>query len=130
QDVKRLAVLLRVVGPIGFYRVPELLEAFLVGVAVLYDEGGDALGMLESEAPADGRPIVHDVHRIALHAERIEQAVNKLSEGVGVEGNRGGVGQVALPVAGVVGGNQVIAVGELGDKIAKHGRRGGEAVQQ
>src|SRR5262249_29986767 len=54
QDVKRLAVLLRVVGPIGFERVPELLEAFLVGVAVLYDEGGDALGMLESEAPADG----------------------------------------------------------------------------
>src|SRR5262249_4244700 len=69
QDVKRLAVLLRVVGPIGFDRVPELLEAFLVGAAVLYDEGGDALGMLESEAPADGRPIVHDVHRIALHAE-------------------------------------------------------------
>src|SRR5499433_2218280 len=80
QDVKRLAVLFRVVGPIGFDRVPELLEAFLVGIAVLYDKGGDALGMLESKAPADGRPIVHDVHRIALHAERLEQAVNKLSE--------------------------------------------------
>ena len=46
QDVKRFAVLFRAVGPIVFDRVPELLEAFLVGVAVLHDESGDALGML------------------------------------------------------------------------------------
>ena len=38
QHVQRLAVSLRVVGPIGLDRIPELFQPFVIGVAVLHDE--------------------------------------------------------------------------------------------
>ncbi len=58
--------------------VPELLEAFFVGVAVLHDERADPVGMLEGEAPAHRGAIVHHVHGVALDGQLIEQAVDQL----------------------------------------------------
>ena len=72
----------RAVGPIGLDRIPELLQPLFVGVAVLHDEARDALGMLQRQSPADGRPVIHDVHGVALDAELIEQAVDEFGEAV------------------------------------------------
>ena len=117
QHVKCLAVHFRVVGPIGLDRVPELFEPFLIGIAVLHDEGGDALGMLEGETPAYGRAIVHHVHRVPFDTDLIEQSIDKLSETIEGVGKGCAVRHVALPVARVVGGDHVIAVGDSGIRL-------------
>ena len=64
------------VGPVGLDRIPERLEALLVGVAVLDDERRDAIGMLEREPIADGRAVIHEIDRIVLDAELRQQAVD------------------------------------------------------
>src|SRR6185436_18102245 len=58
QDI---ALCLLTTGPVRFDRFPEFPEPLFVRVAVLNHECGDALGMLERDAIADGRAVVHDI---------------------------------------------------------------------
>jgi hypothetical protein len=111
---------LRVVGPIGFDRIPEILETLFVGIAVLHDEGGDALGMSEGEAPAYGRAIIHDIHCVTGDTELVEKTVDQLPKAIEGVGKGCPVGHVALPEARVIGGNDVIAICELRDQISEH----------
>ena len=121
---------LRVVGPIGLDRIPEFLEPFFVGVAVLHDQSGDALRMFQGQAPSNRCAIVHDIHRVARDPELIEQATHQLTEAIERVGKLGAVGHVALPVTGIVRCDHVIAVGKRRDQVAEHVRRGRESVQQ
>jgi hypothetical protein len=130
QDVQSLAVGLRMVGPIGLDRVPELFQPFLIGVAVLHDESGDAFGMLEGQSPAHRCPVIHHVHREARDADLIEEAVDELSEAIEGIGELRTVRHVALAVAGIVRSDHMIAVRERGDQVAEHVRRCRKAVEQ
>ena len=62
----------RAVGPVGLDRVPEFLETFLIGIAVLDDERCDALGMLQCKPVSDRRAVIHQVHGVLLRAELID----------------------------------------------------------
>ena len=118
------------IGPVCLDRIPELLQSLFIGVAVLHDESGDALGMFQRQSPAHRSAVVHDVHGVALDAELIEQAVDQLGEAVERVGEFGPVRHVALAVARIVGCDHVIAVGKGGDEVAEHVRRGRKSVQQ
>jgi hypothetical protein len=116
------------VGPIGLDRIPEGAEALVIGIAVLHDQPGDALGALQRETPADRRAVVHDVHRVPADAEASQQPVHQRVDAVESVGE-GGVGRyVALAEAGVVGRDDAVAVGECRDQVAKHVRGSREAV--
>ena len=130
STLQRLAMRLRTVGPVGLDRIPELLQPFLVGVAVLDDQAGDALRVLERQPPADGRPVVHDVHRETLDAELVEQPVDQFGEAVEGVGESGAIRHVALAEARIVRRDHAVAVGQRRDQVAEHVRGGREAVQQ
>lgn len=71
------------VRPVGPDVGPERLdETVLVAVAVLGDEGGDPLGVLEREAPSDGGAVVLDVEGVAVQAQLVEQSGGEFGEGV------------------------------------------------
>ena len=54
------------------------MQAFFVGVAVLNDDRRDAIRVLERKAISDGRAVIHDVHRIALHRQLLEQIIHEV----------------------------------------------------
>jgi hypothetical protein len=51
--------------------VPAVTQAFLIGVAVLRDDCGEAIRMANCEAEADGCAIVEDVDREAIEAAHL-----------------------------------------------------------
>ena len=130
EDVDRRAMRLRPVCPIGLDRIPERLEPFLIGVAVLHDEGGDALGMLEREPVADRRAVIHEIDRIVLDAELRQQAVDDVGVVAERVGERLVIGRGALAEARIVRRDDMVAIRERRDQIAEHVRRGRKAVQQ
>ena len=74
----------RAIRPVGLDRVPELLQALLVGVAVLHDQRRDPLRMLQRQPIAHGRAIVHDVEREArdLELRAVRRSDRRSGEGV------------------------------------------------
>ena len=86
--------------------------------------------MLQRQPPADRRPVVHDVHRVARGAELIEQAIDQRRVAIEGIGEGRAVRHVALAEAGIVRGDHVIAIAEGGDQVAEHVRRRRKAVQQ
>jgi hypothetical protein len=63
EGAERLSVRLRRILPIGPDWIPALAKTFLVGVAILRDDGRDPLGVADGEAEARRRTIVKDVDR-------------------------------------------------------------------
>ena len=125
----RRAMGVRPVCPIGLDRIPERLEPLLIGVAVLHDEGGDAVGMLERKPIADWRAVIHEIDRIVLDAELRQQAVDD----VGIMAERVGESLVirrgALAEAGIVWRDDMEAIRERRDQVAEHMGRGRKPVQ-
>src|SRR4029450_2032046 len=62
EAAERLSVSLRRFLPIGPNGIPAVAEAFLIGVAVLGNDCGDAIRVPNGEAEANGCAIVEDVH--------------------------------------------------------------------
>jgi hypothetical protein len=132
QLAKRVALVgvLRV-GPVGLERSPEVVrDAFLVCVAVLYDERRDALGMCAREPEPDRCAVVLDVERVAREAELLGEPIDRRGEIVERVREQLAGGHRAVPESGIVGRDDVIAIGELGDQVAKHLRARRESVQQ
>ena len=96
EHVKCFAMSLGVIAPVCLDRIPELRQAFFVGVAVLHDESGHAIGMLQRKPPSDGSAVVHHVHREARDLKLAEQTVNQLAEAVEGVGELGVVRHIAL----------------------------------
>jgi hypothetical protein len=114
----------------GEQRLPELREAIQVGVAVLADQRGDPSRSLAGDPQADRGAVVLHVQREPVEAELVEQLagdggqrVERVLELVHRRGGR-------TPEPEVVGGDQVVRVGQLGDQLAVHERAGRKAVQQ
>ena len=117
--------------PVRLDRLPEVVvESLVVGVAVLHDDGGDPLRMLDSQTVADRCAVVLHVDGVLRQPEllgelvdHLRQVVERVSELV-VRRHR------AVAVAGIVRRDHVILVGQRGNQIAEHLRAGRKAVEQ
>src|SRR5215831_19135016 len=121
---------LRMVSPVRLDRIPELLQSFFIGVAVLHNEPGHALGMLQGKAPSYGCPVIHNVHGVAHKTELIEQTVDQFAEAVEGISELAPVWHIALPVSRVVGSDQMVAVRQGRNQVAEHVGRCWESMQE
>src|SRR5579871_5277901 len=71
-----VAVLGSWVGPVAAQVAPSVTQAFLVGVSILRDDGGYALGMRDSQTEADGCAVVEDVDGVLRQPERGYEGVD------------------------------------------------------
>src|SRR6202044_1365942 len=111
-------------------RSPAVAEAFLVGVAVLRNDGGYPLGMTGGESEAGRRAVVKDIHGKAIEADDFAKALDHASDLVErvielISGRH-----VGLTEPGKVRRDHMKSVGEERDKITEHVSRAREAVQQ
>src|ERR1700677_4105202 len=124
----RFAMLGSGFSPVQLDGSPGITQAFLVSVAVLRNDGGDALGASHRESKAGGSAIVEDVKGIALQVQRVgerEDGFRQGIEGIFVIARRGNEGK---PESGKVGRDHSIAVGQPWDQFAVLKRRRRKAV--
>src|SRR5262249_45114494 len=110
--------------------IPELQQAFLVGVAVLYHQSGDAFRVQQRQPVPDRRSVVHHVERVFPDLQLIEQLVDEIRH-VG-EGVREvlTIRKAALAVARVIRGDQAKRRGQSRNQLTKHVGRRRKPVQQ
>ena len=77
ESAQRLAVGRRRVLPIGPDRIPAVAQALLVGVAVLRDDRGDPLRMLDREPEPGRRAVVEHIDGVAVEADDLGEAVDR-----------------------------------------------------
>jgi len=130
KATESLSVGWRRVLPIGPNRFPAVAQPFLIGVAVLGDDCGEAIRMPNGEAEADGRSIVEDVHREALEADHLGEAIDYVSDILERVGEGAPRRHAGLPKPRQVGRDEAKLVRELRDEIAEHVACRGKAVQQ
>src|SRR6266436_4465520 len=106
------------------------LRPFLISVAVLGDECGDAIRMPNGETEPDGCAIVEDVHREAMETDYFGKPIDDIRNIL--ERVRKGVARrhVGLPKARQVGSDEAKSVRELRDEITEHVAGGRKAMQQ
>src|SRR5262245_48966000 len=74
KTAERLSVGLRGVLPIGTNGIPAFAQTFLIGIAILGDDCGEAIWMPNGNAEADRGSIVEDVYRESLKADHLGEA--------------------------------------------------------
>ena len=124
------AIFGRGLAPVALDGSPGVAETFFVGVAVLRDDGGDALGMRHGEAEAGGGAVVEDVEGVAREVEGVgegDDGFRECVEGVFVVALGGDFGEAE---AGEVGSDDAVTVGEARDEFAILEGRCGEAVEE
>src|SRR5271166_313576 len=125
-----VAVRLRGLAPVGTDRVPAVAEPLLVSVAILRDDGSDALRVLCGDPQTNRRAVIEDVDRELFQADDFREAAGDCRQIVErifevVAGWHGG-----LTKAGQVRRHEVKAIGEEGDQIAEHVAGAWKAMQQ
>ena len=121
---------LRRFTPIGLPGLPFRAEPLDIGVAVLGDDRGHPLGMRHRQAQAGRRAVVENIQGVAAQAERVGEAIDELGESVERIGELSARRGFRVAEAGEVGRDHAVAIGEPGDQVAEHVRRGRKAVQQ
>src|SRR5438105_2553845 len=66
--------------PVALDGIPALAEALQVGVAVLGDQRGHALGVRQGQAEADRCAVVKDVQSVAIQANRLDEALDDVCQ--------------------------------------------------
>ena len=107
---------LAAVGEQRLHRVAE--EPLHVGIAVLADDRRDAFGMAQRQPPAHRGAVVLDEDRVPLQAEVVQQRVDMVGEVVERVLELVDARHIGVAEAGVVGGDDVVSVGECGDQVA------------
>ncbi len=105
-------------------------SSFFVGVAVLGDDGGDALGVGGGEAEAGGGAVVEDVDGVAPELQGLDEGIHgegEVVEGVLIISIGGDVGEAE---AGEIGGDDAEPGCEERDEVAKHVGGTGVAVEE
>ena len=126
----RVAVGLRGFLPVRPDGVPPVAEAFLVGVAVLGDDRGDAFRPPQGQAKPGRGAVVEDVKRVTVKARRVGEAFQDVGQGLEGVGKAVPARHVGLPEAEQVGRDDVEAVSELRDQVPEHVAGAGVAVEQ
>ena len=128
--MERFPVGWRRVLPIRPNGVPAVAQPFLIGVAVLGDDCGEAIRTSYCEAEADGCSIVEDVHREPLEADHLGKAIDDVRDIPERVGEGAPRWHVRLPKPRQVGSDEAKPVRELRDEIAEHVAGSRKAVQQ
>jgi len=84
-------------------RIPELTQALLIRVSVLYDHSQDSVGVEKSEPVTNGSSIIHDVDGELLNTEFLDEFVDDVREVLERVCEVFAVGSTALAIARVVG---------------------------
>src|SRR5262249_9819065 len=105
-------------------------EAFDIRIAILRDDGGDALGVPQREPETRRGAIVEDIDGEAAKSDHFSEAVD--SPGDVVEGvvELGPLRHVRLAKPGQIGRNDMKLLGELRNEFAEHVACSWKAVQQ
>src|SRR5664279_2527285 len=72
KERQRLTMSIRPIGPIGLDRIPKRFRSFFIGVAILDDERGDLVRVLQRETVSNGSAIIHEIERILFYAELLK----------------------------------------------------------
>ena len=80
QEADGLPILRGWIAPVFFDGVPELPEAFVVGVAILHDQRLDAFRMSQREAITDRCPVIHHVDRVPGESKFIDQRFHHVGQ--------------------------------------------------
>src|SRR5689334_16090079 len=80
EGAESIPIGLRRVLPISADGAPALAQPLLVGIAVLRDDGGDAIRMLCGDSKTGRRAVVENVEREALEADHFREAVNNAGD--------------------------------------------------
>src|SRR5258708_6217851 len=76
EGAECLSIRLRRVLPVGLDWTPTLAKTFLIGVAVLRNDGSYPLRVADGEPEACRRAVVEDVHRKPIEADDLGKAVD------------------------------------------------------
>src|SRR5260370_31389279 len=130
ESAERVPVRLRRVLPVGPDRAPAVAQTFLVGVAVLRDDGSDPLGVMDGEPEARRRAVVEDVHGKPVEAGDLGKAVDHAGDVVERVMEFFSSWHVGPTEPGKVRRDDMKPVREERDQVAEHVARAREAVQQ
>src|SRR5215813_8963980 len=130
ESTERLPVRFRRLSPVGADRVPAIAETLDIRIAILRDDGSDALGVLHREAETSRRAIVEDIDGEAVKSDHFSEAVNSLRDVVEGVAELAPFRHVRLAKPGQIGRNHMKSVGELRNEIAEHVACSWKAVQQ
>src|SRR6266700_4336729 len=109
---------------------PAVAEALDIRIAILRDDGGDALGVPHREAETSRRAIVEDIDGEAVKSDHFSEAVNSPRDIVEGVVELGPFRHVRLAKPGQIGRNHMKSVGALRNEIAEHVACSWKAVQQ
>src|SRR5258705_3207444 len=116
--------------PVCADRVPAVAEALDIRIAILRDDGGDALGVPHRKAETSRRAIVEDIDGEPVKSDYFSEAVNSPRDVVDGIAELGPFRHVRLAKAGQIGRSHMKSVGELRNEIAEHVACSWKAVQQ
>jgi hypothetical protein len=111
-------------------RAQLVRDAFCIRIGVLNDERRDALRVPGRKAKADGATEVLQIESVALEADALGEGLQHIGEMIEGVRKRVDARASAVAKAGIVRRNEVIAIGQPRDQIAKHMRGSREAVQE
>ncbi len=86
--------------------------------------------MGQDHAKADGAAVVLHVERVAREAERFGEMIHHVGDVVEGVCEFFRVWPVAVAEAGIIGRDEVIAIGKAGEKRLEHSRGRGESVEE
>ena len=129
KSAERRSVRLRWVLPVGPDWAPAAAEAFLVGVAVLRDDGGDPLRMADGKPEACRCAVVKDVHREPFEADDLGKAVDHARDIVERVTEFFSWRHIGLTEPRKVRRDDMKSVGEKRNQVTEHVARAREAMQ-
>jgi hypothetical protein len=127
---ERLSVRLGGLLPIGPDGIPALAETFLIGVAVLRNDGLDPLWMANGKSETCWRAIVKDLNRKPIEADELGEAVDHARDIVERVAELISRRHVGAAEARKGRRDHMEHVGEERNKVTKHVTGAREAVQQ
>ena len=130
KGAQRRAVCFGRVLPVCADRIPAVAEALEIRIAILRDDGGDALGVPHREAETSRRAIVEDIDGEAVKSDHFSEAANNPGDVIEGVAELGPFRHVRLAKPGQIGRNHMKPVGELRNEIAEHVACSWKAVQQ
>src|SRR5258707_12472750 len=116
--------------PVFLDGIPAVTQALFISVAIRRDDGSDPFGMRKREPKSHWCTVIEDVDCKAIQANclrKISHYFGQVLKGVPKTLPVGGIGEAKTRE---VSRDNVVAIAEGRNQVAKHMRRGREAVKQ
>src|SRR5215472_11033161 len=116
--------------PVFLDRIPTLAQTFFISIAILRNDSSDSLGVGQREPKPDGSSVVEDVNRMSINTEGLCEPVDDLGHVLKTVAELFAVRGVGKAEAWKIRRQQMVAVSQGWNEIAKHVRRSRKTVQQ